>query len=53
MTILGKMGDILVPTFFYFELQGWGGGRDIADNSRPLSLDFKFEILGMGWGGLI
>ena len=46
------MSDISVPRFFYFEFQGWGG-RDIADNSRPLSLDFKFEILGMGWGGVI
>ena len=51
MTVLGKVGDISVPRFRILNCKD--GGRDIADNSRPLSLDFNFEILGMGWGGVI
>ena len=33
MTVLGKMGDIKVPTFCILNCND--GGRDIAENSRP------------------
>ena len=39
------MVDILVPRFWILNCRD--GGRDIAENSRPLSLDLEFEILGI------
>ena len=51
MTVLGKMGDITVPTFCILNCND--GGRDIAENSRPpvprrLASEMVGDIPGKG-----